>query len=127
MTPRFLALVLVIVAVGLNLMSAVVLKEAADIRQAPMIAIGVLILIVIFLNFLRVLLWSAIHKRFRLSDVYPLTSLFFPMILMLSALYGEEIGLAKLVGTAFITLGVLVLIRSKPAEILTDESPGDTP
>ena len=127
MTPRVLALVLVVVAVGLNLLSAVLLKEAADMGQAPMIAIGVLILLVIFINFLRVLLWSAIHKRFRLSDSYPLTSLFFPMILMLSVLYGEEIGFAKLVGTAFITLGVLVLMRSKGSEIVADESFGDRP
>lgn len=122
MNQRVLALLLVGVAVGLNLVSAVVLKEAADMRQASLLVVGSLILLVVFINVLRVFFWSAIHKRFRLSDSYPLTSLFFPMILALSALYGEEIGIAKMAGTVLITLGVLVLMEGKNSENAADES-----
>jgi drug/metabolite transporter (DMT)-like permease len=121
-SQRMLAVLLVSVAVMLNLISAAVLKEAADMGKASPLAIGVLILVVIFINLLRMVFWAAIHKRFRLSDSYPLTSLFFPMILVLSAIYGEEMGLAKLIGTALITLGVLVLMEGKKPENEADES-----
>jgi len=110
-------MLLVSVAVGLNLVGAVVLKEAADMEHASMLMIATLIFLVVLINLLRVGFWAAIHKRFRLSDSYPLTSLFFPMILVLSALYGEEIGLAKLIGTALITLGVLILMNDNKPEV----------
>lgn len=121
MNQRVLALLLVSVAVGLNLVSAVVLKEAADKQCSSLLAIAALILLVASINLLRVALWAAIHKRFRLSDSYPLTSLFFPMILALSALYGEEIGFTKIFGTALITLGVLLLMGGKKTETATDK------
>lgn len=111
MNPRLLAVPLVSIAVGLNLLSAIVLKEAANLGQvASVLVIAIFIALVVLINLLRVALWGAIHKRFRLSDSYPLTSLFFPMILVLSAYYGEEIGLGKLLGTVLITLGVLVMM-----------------
>lgn len=119
---RLLAILLVFVAVGLNLGSAILLKETADLGQASMLVIATLILLVVLINLLRVILWAAIHKRFRLSDSYPLTSLFFPMILLISAMYGEEIGLAKIVGTVLITLGVLVLMSGKVDEARADNS-----
>lgn len=122
MNRRLLAILLVFVAVGLNLGSAILLKETADLGQASMLVIATLILLVVLINLLRVILWAAIHKRFRLSDSYPLTSLFFPMILLISAMYGEEIGLAKIVGTVLITLGVLVLMSGKVDEARADNS-----
>jgi multidrug transporter EmrE-like cation transporter len=127
MNQRVLAIFLVSVAVGLNLVSAVVLKEAADMARASLLVIAALIFLVVLINLLRVALWAAIHKRFRLSDSYPLTSLFFPMILALSAFYGEEIGLAKLLGTVLITLGVLVLMRGEKLETEADESVRSAP
>jgi len=124
---RVLAIFLVSVAVGLSLVSAVMLKEAADMAQASYLMIAAFITLVIFINLLRVAFWAAIHKRFRLSDSYPLTSLFFPMILLLSAFYGEEIGFTKLIGTLLITLGVLVLMRDGKPETEVDESVRSTP
>ena len=120
MSQRSFAILLVSIAVGLNLVSAIVLKEAADMQRSSLLVIGTLIFLVILINLLRVVFWAAIHSRFRLSDSYPLTSLFFPMILVLSALYGEEIGLAKLFGTGLITLGVLVLMVGEKSD--ADES-----
>jgi drug/metabolite transporter (DMT)-like permease len=127
MNQRILVIFLVSMAVGLNLVSAVVLKEAADMARTSLLVIAVLITIVVFINLLRVALWSSIHKRFRLSDSYPLTSLFFPMILALSAFYGEEIGPAKLIGTLLITLGVLILVRDEKPEKEVEESERSTP
>jgi uncharacterized membrane protein len=124
---RVLAILLVSVAVGLSLVSAVVLKEAADMQRASLLVVAALISLVVLINLLRVVLWAAIHKRFRLSDSYPLTSMFFPMIMMLSALYGEEIVIAKLIGTALITFGVLILMNGEKPEPATDETARSAP
>jgi len=120
-------ILLVSVAVGLNLVSAVVLKEAADMGRASLLVVTALIFLVVLINLLRVAFWAAIHKRFRLSDSYPLTSLFFPMIMVLSALYGEEIGFAKLIGTVLITLGVLVLMNGEKPVADADGSARNAP
>lgn len=127
MSQRMLAILLVSVAVGLNLVSAVVLKEAADMGRASLLVVTALIFLVVLINLLRVAFWAAIHKRFRLSDSYPLTSLFFPMIMVLSALYGEEIGFAKLIGTVLITLGVLVLMNGEKPVADADGSARNAP
>ena len=121
MNQRSLSLLLVGIAVGLNLLSAVILKETADLKKASFLLITVLIILVIFINLLRVIFWSAIHKRFRLSDSYPLTSLFFPMILVLSIFYGEEIGIFKVIGTALITFGLMILMSLEKPQSVTNE------
>ncbi len=110
MTQRLLPLLLVSIAVALNLLSAIVLKEAADMGHPALLVIVGIIMLVALINLLRVMFWAAIHRRFPLSDSYPLTSIFFPMILAISALYGESIGVGKIVGTLFITFGVVVLV-----------------
>jgi len=113
MMQRLLPLLLVSAAVMLNIMSAIMLKVAADMeRPTLLIVIGFLVLVV-FINLLRVVFWSAIHRRFPLSDSYPLTSIFFPMILMISVLYGEHIGLSQLIGTLLITVGVVILVKGR--------------
>ena len=127
MNQRGRAILLVSVAVGLSLVSAVVLKEAADMQRTSLLVVAALISLVVLINLLRVVLWAAIHKRFRLSDAYPLTSMFFPMIMVLSALYGEEIVIAKLIGTALITLGVLVLMNGEKPEPAADETARSAP
>ena len=103
---QMLQLILVSVAVALNIASAIALKEAAELVQPTIVIITALVSLVVVINLLRLAFWSAIHRRYNLSDSYPLTSIFFPMILLISALYGEEIGIFKLVGTLFITIGV---------------------
>lgn len=110
MIRRLLPLLLVSIAVALNLLSAIVLKEAADMGRPTLMAIIGILTLVALINLFRVMFWAAIHRRFPLSASYPLTSIFFPMILIISALYGENIGTSKIVGTLFITLGVVVLI-----------------
>ena len=126
MTPRMNATLFVSAAVGLNLISALVLKETADMKDGSMAAIGAALLIVILLNLSRVGCWAAIHKRFQLSDSYPLTSLFFPMILIASASYGEEINAPKMIGTLLITLGVVVLVTDKSPQSSTAVTDGSS-
>ena len=103
---RILPLLLVTVAVALNIASAIVLKEAAELADPTAVVLIGLLTLVALINLLRVVFWSAIHRRYRLSDSYPLTAIFFPMILLLSMLYGEQVGAYKIAGTLLITLGV---------------------
>lgn len=111
MNQRLLATSLVSVAVGLNVTSAVILKETADKTDKSFLIIGILLFLVFLINMVRVMFWATIHKRFELSVSYPLTSLFFPLILIVSALYGEDLSLYKILGTGIITLGVLISIK----------------
>tara|TARA_R110000823_G_scaffold28045_55_gene81607 strand:+ start:4388 stop:4762 length:375 start_codon:yes stop_codon:yes gene_type:complete len=109
MTERVRVLLLVLLTVGLNAFSAVILKEAADMERASIFILMILILVVVVVNFLRVRVWGTIHKRYRLSDSYPLTSLFFPLILLLGVYYGDEVRLPEIFGAALITAGVFLL------------------
>ena len=123
MIRRLLPLLLVSIAVALNLLSAIVLKEAADMGHPTLMVIAGIIMLVALINLFRVMFWAAIHRRFPLSDSYPLTSIFFPMILAISALYGESIGMGKIVGTLFITLGVVVLVTNEDGVTSRPEKP----
>lgn len=106
---RISVLLLVFLTVILNVFSAVLLKEAADLEHPSIIMLAIFILAVVIVNLFRVYVWGAIHKRYRLSDSYPLTSLFFPLILLLGSYYGDEIRLPELVGAMLITAGVFIL------------------
>lgn len=121
MNQRTHVALLVSLAVALNLLSAIVLKEAADVKDASLALISIVLSVVVLINLTRIGCWAAIHRRFQLTDSYPLTGLFFPMILVASAFYGEEIGTAKLTGTLLITVGVVVLLSGKPSDAETPE------
>ena len=59
------------------------------------------------------LCWMAAISRLPLSKAYPFTALSFPLIAVLAAwLFRESLDLYKLVGTALIIVGVIVLSRS---------------
>lgn len=59
------------------------------------------------------LCWMAAISRLPLSKAYPFTALSFPLIAVLAAwLFSESFDGYKLVGTAFIIAGVIVLSRS---------------
>jgi drug/metabolite transporter (DMT)-like permease len=61
------------------------------------------------LNATRFLIWGYTHRHYPLSHSYPLTALFFPCILLLSAWYGDTIGWAKVVGVLVIMAGVVLM------------------
>lgn len=106
---RLMPLALVGVAVLLNVAAAVILKLLTIYPSNGSALIGIGILIVIGLNGARFLLWGGIHRRFPLSRTYPLTALFFPLILLVAYLFGEPVRLQQIGGTILICLGVVVL------------------
>ncbi len=93
-------------AVALNIICAVLLKTAAD-RQTSLLMLAGIIGLVAALNGLRFLVWGVAHKKYPLSLSYPLSSMFFPLMLGVSYLYGEPVQANQVIGTGLITAGVL--------------------
>jgi len=99
-------LLVMLLAVGLQVAGAIVLKTLADrvdYTSATMAALG--IGAVVALNLLRVGVWGAAHRRYPLSQTFPLSALFFPAMLLLALAYGEEAGARQVIGAVLITAG----------------------
>lgn len=106
---RSMVFIFVLAAIGLNVLSAIALKMLADQIDMPVTFLLIGIGLVILLNALRLLVWHFTNKRYPLSTVYPLTSLFYPIMLVVSYWYGEPISILQIFGTIFITTGVFWL------------------
>ena len=104
-----LALMLVLCSVALGLVSAWLLKEASLKQDVALYSLVAIFGVVATVNAGRFLLWGYIHKYYPISFSYPLSSLFFPMILLMSYYYGEKIHISQICGVILITIGVAVL------------------
>lgn len=96
-------------AVGLNLLSAVAMKLLANRGGLGLLFLLAGVGVVILLNGLRLLVWMFANKRFPLSTMYPLTSIFYPLMLIVSYYFGDKISAYQIAGTFLITLGVFWL------------------
>jgi drug/metabolite transporter (DMT)-like permease len=103
------ALTVVTVTVLLQLVAAALLKHAALVAPGGLLLPAALIAVAITIHALRFVLWGYAHKRWPLSVTYPMTAVFFPIVIAMAAWYGENIRAGQLVGSACITLGVLWL------------------
>jgi multidrug transporter EmrE-like cation transporter len=116
---RLQLILLVSGIVGVNVASGLLLKTLADHASGWLIT-GIGFSIVFVLNGARLVIWLLANRRFPLSTTYPLTSLFFPIMLGISYAYGEPVDLMKIVGTLLIACGVFWLgwrmPRSTPTE-----------
>jgi hypothetical protein len=104
------AIAVMLVAVGLQLLGAVLLKTLADNRLAwsvGLLAAGVGA--VLILNLIRLGVWGYANSRFPLSTTFPLSSLFFPGLLLVAIAFGDDIGPAQVAGAAMITAGTMWL------------------
>ena len=106
---RAQAVLLVLFTVVLGLVSAFCLKETALADNITATMLLMVLGVVATVNVGRFWLWGYIHRHFPLSFSYPLNSLFFPLILILSYYYGEVIRLMQIVGVVMITSGVAIL------------------
>ena len=108
--PQKLLLVLLVLgAVGLNLLAAIAMKLLAGAAGLGTVLLVLGIGFVIFLNGLRMLVWMFANRAFPLSTMYPLTSIFYPLMLGVSYYFNERITPLHVAGTFFITLGVFWL------------------
>jgi len=104
---RVTMVLLVLATVVIQIVVAVLLKELADAHGGGSRLWFLLVLsIAVGLNGLRFLLWGYTHKHYPLSHSYPLTALFFPCILLISAWYGDPIRWTQATGVAAIMLGI---------------------
>lgn len=97
-----------LLAVGLQVAAAVVLKLIADASLERLNAwivggIGV----VLVLNLLRLVVWGAAHRRFPLSSTFPLGALFFPAMLIVALVFGDEVSARQIAGAVLITAGTV--------------------
>ena len=113
---RLMPIALVSITVALQLVAAWVLGYAAQIERQTIIIAATAIGVAIGLHAIRFVVWGYAHRRFPLSHTYPLTALFFPFVLVLSYLQGDDVGPAKIIGVALITFGVGLLAFPRQAE-----------
>ena len=107
---RFAALPVMLGAVTLQVLGAVLLKVLADqVHVAITIWIVAGVGGVILLNVLRLVVWGYAHRRFPLSMTFPISSLFFPCMLLVALAFGDPIGARQVAGAVLITLGVIWL------------------
>lgn len=104
-------LMAMVVAVGMNLVAALLVDAAASTRERISVVGVVLLGSAVAVNGVRFVLWHAIHRRFHLADVLPLTALFFPLVALSSWLKGEAMNLQAVIGVGLITAGAWTIAR----------------
>jgi len=105
------AVLIVLFSVLLNVCTSIILKTTADQGAANVIIVGVGIGGAFLLNGLRFLAWGFANKRYRLSFTYPITSVYFPLMLAVTYAYHEPVHTTQIIGTILIFLGVVGLAR----------------
>jgi len=110
----------VTVTVVLGLVSAILLKEAAARPALSWMMMALFFMGVMSVNAFRFLIWGYVHKRHPISLSYPLGSVFFPLILILSHFYyGEPISTNKFIASLIIMLGVGIIgLEEKDESVL---------
>lgn len=106
MTLNLKALGVVTLTVLLQLVGAALLKQASLSVPLGLLLPAVLILAAFGVQGLRFLLWGYAHRRWPLSLTYPLTAVFFPLLIALAAFYGEPVAAQQWLGGLCITAGV---------------------
>lgn len=108
-------ILLVLSTVVITISSSILLDYGAKNYNSLFISI-IFIFLVLGINYLKFRFWGFIHKNYNLSNSYPLTSLFFPLIYIISIIKGQSsFEVSKTVGVLFILIGIFILgrVRSK--------------
>jgi multidrug transporter EmrE-like cation transporter len=105
-----LLLGLVLCNIALQLVSAVLVKYSTGIPLTDWIALGLVLALILALNFSRFVVWGQMHKRYPLSVAYPATALFFPCLVVLAWAMGEQVRMPQVAGATLVTAGVLALV-----------------
>lgn len=106
MNATLKALSVVTVTVLLQLLGAAFLKQATLSVHVGLWLPALFIVAAFGVQGVRFLLWGYAHKRWPLSVTYPMTAVFFPMLIALAAFYGEQVTAAQWLGGFLITGGV---------------------
>lgn len=106
---------LVSVTVLLNVAGMFVLKTMVINQPLSLLIIGVGIGSVVCMHLVRFLMWGLIHNRERLSFSYGLTSIYYLTIIPVMMYFDEAVRWQHYAGAVMITLGVAMLLQSRPA------------
>lgn len=113
-SSRLMAVVIVLFAVLLNVMSGIVLKSMTQRQDWATFYFILSLGAVLAINGLRFAVWAVAHRNYNLSLTYPLSSIFFPLMLAVSYFYREPVNWNQWLGTFIITVGVIWLARTMP-------------
>jgi len=104
------AVTLMVVAVGLQVAGAVLLKTIANHHlEWSVAAVCGVVGAVVLVDLMRLGVWGLAHRRFPLSSTFPLSSLFYPAMLGVAAGFGDVVGVRQIVGALLITGGTVWL------------------
>jgi drug/metabolite transporter (DMT)-like permease len=114
---RGIMVALVLFTVVIQIAVAVLLKELADARTSTGAWVVLVLGAAVGLNGIRFLVWGYTHRYFPLSHSYPLTALFFPCVLLVSAWYGERIAGHQVLAVAIIMAGLAAMTWNNDAGV----------
>ncbi len=105
-------LFILILTVANNLVSIIAGKYIAiDLRLSKMLIIWLIVMIVSYVA--KFLFWMILHRRFKLSFIYPILSInYFIALFLGKSLFGEPITAFKIAGSAILVAGVLLILLS---------------
>jgi drug/metabolite transporter (DMT)-like permease len=100
---------LVFSTVLLQVLASLILDlTAKGVDTFSLISLAV-ILGVFALHGVRFIFWGYIHKKYDLSQSYPLIAVFFPIIFIIALIKGDtELSVPKILGLLFIVIGIVV-------------------
>ena len=100
---------LVISTIIISVLSSLLLNFASNLQNKTTYIVLFILGIVLTFNIFKFLLWGYIHRSYRISSSYPLTSLFFPIIFIISLITDEvNFSLYKLYGVLLIISGITI-------------------
>jgi hypothetical protein len=104
----------VFISVFITFATAWILNYAADDLSLSLYDLCAVLIVVVVLNGTKFVIWGALNKRFKLSDTYPLTALFFPLIFVFAIVSGDaELTLNKVAGLCLIVTGFYFFEKSR--------------
>lgn len=103
---RLVALVLMTVVIGVA--SALILESLARMTEVVVLHLLLGISVVLMLNGARFWVWVEVHRAYPLTASYPLTALYFPLIMLSAVVLGEEVTAQQTIGSVLVALGVAI-------------------
>ncbi len=113
-------LFILLLTVANNLVSIVAGKYIAiDLKLSRTLIIWLIVMIASYAA--KFLFWMILHRKFKLSFIYPILSInYFIALFLGKSLFGEPITAFKIAGSVILMAGVfLILLSSQKTEVVT--------
>jgi drug/metabolite transporter (DMT)-like permease len=109
---KFFYILIVILAISINLLSIIAGKYIGmNLELSRVFAFWLSVMVLTY--GLKFVLWFILHRKFKLSFIYPLLSLnYFFSLFLGKILFAEPVTLKKIIGSAVIVAGVFIITMS---------------